>query len=183
MGRTQKITLSAFFIALIIISGTVLNIRLPGNLPNLSTQFFFSALTGVILGPRLGSVCVAVYLAMGLCGLPVFTQGGGIYYVLKPSFGYLVGYIFCALIMGIAASKFGTKIKFLIPAAFISLAVLYTIGTVYMYFVLNLYLKIDTSIIGAIKAGVVPFIITDSVWCVLIGVCGNRLALLREKIF
>lgn len=180
-SKTLNLTLSALFIALIIIAGTVLNIKLPGNLPNLSTQFFFCALAGVFLGSKLGGASVLIYVIIGLCGLPVFTQGGGIYYVFKPSFGYIVGYIFCALIMGYAAQKWGDRFVPLLIAAFISLLVLYTFGTVYLYLILNLYLNVDTDVFKALQMGVLPFVITDSIWCVLIAVCGSRLKRLIIK--
>ena len=38
-----------------------------------------------------GSLAVAVYVAVGLAGIPVFAAGGGIQYVFRPSFGYLLG--------------------------------------------------------------------------------------------
>ena len=37
---------------------------------------------------------------IGLLGLPVFTQGGGIGYVLQPSFGFLLGLIPAAAVIG-----------------------------------------------------------------------------------
>ena len=41
-----------------------------------------------------------VYVGIGLAGLPVFTQGGGIGYFLQPTFGYLIGYIAGAFVVG-----------------------------------------------------------------------------------
>ena len=43
-------------------------------------------------------------LMMGLLGLPVFASGGGFSYVLLPSFGYLIGFLFGSIIVGFSVS-------------------------------------------------------------------------------
>lgn len=48
---------------------------------------------------------MAVYCFSGLVGLPVFAAGGGIAYVLKPSFGYILGFIASAMTAGLIAGK------------------------------------------------------------------------------
>ena len=62
-------------------------------------------LAGLMLGGRLGAISVCVYVAIGLAGLPVFTQGGGITYVLKPTFGYLIGFAVGTYVTGAIANK------------------------------------------------------------------------------
>jgi biotin transport system substrate-specific component len=60
-------------------------------------------LAGVALGPRLGAASQAAYLAVGLLGLLVFATGGGPGYVLTPTFGFLVGFVLAAAVVGLAA--------------------------------------------------------------------------------
>ncbi|MBM3273524.1 MAG: biotin transporter BioY, partial [Candidatus Sericytochromatia bacterium] len=50
-------------------------------------------LTGVFLRPWHAAMAQAVMLAVGLAGLPIFLEGGGPAYALKPTFGYLLGFI------------------------------------------------------------------------------------------
>jgi len=57
------------------------------------------------LGWRIGVATVALYLIEGLSGLPVFANGGGLAYVFSPSFGFLVGYLPMALLIGWAADR------------------------------------------------------------------------------
>lgn len=57
-------------------------------------------LTGALLGPRRGGLAVALYLALGLGGLPIFTSGGGITYLAQPTFGYLLAFFPAVIIVG-----------------------------------------------------------------------------------
>ena len=61
-----------------------------------SFAVFFALAT---LGGRMGTVCVAVYLALGAVGLPVFTGfQGGFGVLLGPTGGYLWGFLAAALL-------------------------------------------------------------------------------------
>lgn len=82
--------LCAMFAALLTVGG-FLRIPLPG-VP-LTLQSFFVFLAGLLLGKRRGAMACGVYLLVGLFGAPVFAQGGGIGYLLQPTFGYLLGFI------------------------------------------------------------------------------------------
>ncbi len=57
--------------------------------------------TGAILGPKLGSLAVALYLFLGALGLPIFSEGGsGIDHLIGMSGGYLFGFLFAACLLG-----------------------------------------------------------------------------------
>ena len=61
-------------------------------------------LAGVMLGPTAGAASVALYLGMGISGLPVFAGPvAGPAYLLGPTGGYLVGFIAGAAIVGLIA--------------------------------------------------------------------------------
>lgn len=66
-------------------------------------------LTGALLGPRRGGLAVALYLALGLGGLPIFTNGGGFSYVGQPTFGYLAAFLPAVIVVGrlAEAPRFG----------------------------------------------------------------------------
>ena len=53
-------------------------------------QTFFTALAGLALPPRWAAMSQLTYLIIGLMGVPVFALGGGIGYILQPTFGYLL---------------------------------------------------------------------------------------------
>lgn len=66
-------------------------------------------LTGALIGPRRGGLAVALYLALGLGGLPIFTNGGGPAYLGQPTFGYLAAFLPAVIIVGRTADapRFG----------------------------------------------------------------------------
>lgn len=184
---TYKLTMTALFVALMAISGTVLKIPLPPPLPNLSMQFFFSVLAGIILGPKLGAISMLVYLILGLLGLPIFTTGGGLGYIFYPSFGYILGFIGSAFISGFVKNFFQKKynqlsVSHLILGCFLSLCFVYLCGVTYIYLIKNFYTHDNISMIKAIQIGMLSFIITDSLWCILAGYIGKKIIKLTKNI-
>lgn len=132
----QALCLCALFTALIAV-GAFLRIPLP--LIPFTLQTLFIMLSGLLLGKKWAPVSCAVYLVLGLAGLPIFTQGGGIGYVLKPTFGYLLGFIAGAWVIGALAGK-NAGYRRLLLACFAGLAVIYLFGTVYYYLLSACYL-------------------------------------------
>ena len=59
----------------------------------ITLQCFFTAMAGLLLGARLGALSQALYVGLGLVGLPIFAAGGGFSYVFNPTFGFLLGLI------------------------------------------------------------------------------------------
>ena len=96
-------------------------------------------MAGLLLGKRLGALSVAVYVALGLAGLPIFAEGGGLGYLFRPSFGYLIGFCAGAWVTGAIAEKGGRKPGFgrLLAANFAGLFVVYLFGMVYYYVIGN----------------------------------------------
>jgi biotin transport system substrate-specific component len=92
----------AIFVALMV-AGTYIQIPFP--LVPLTFQTVFAVLAGLLLGWKKGAIALSVYMIMGLIGIPVFSGGGGIYYVVKPSFGYIIGFIFSAAVSGMFYTK------------------------------------------------------------------------------
>ena len=116
-------------------------IRIPIPVVPFTLQFLFTTLAGILLGAKAGAVSVGIYIAMGLIGLPVFAEGGGFAYVLKPSLGYIIGFAAAAYVTGAIAEKSERPgVKRLLAAAFAGLAIVYVFGMVYYYFMSNFYL-------------------------------------------
>ena len=93
----REISLVALFAAL---SGIGAFIRVPIPYVPLTLQTLMVMFSGLILGGRLGALSQLVYILVGLLGMPIFSQGGGPGYVLQPTFGYLLGFICGAYVIG-----------------------------------------------------------------------------------
>ena len=92
----------AIFVALMIAGAFI---KIPFPFMPLTFQTVFAVLAGLLLGWKKGMIATATYAVMGLIGIPVFTSGGGIFYVTMPSFGYILGFIASAGVAGIAYSR------------------------------------------------------------------------------
>lgn len=66
-----------------------------------SGQIAVVCLIGATLGARAGFLAVALYLALGFGGLPVFAHGGGPAYLGQPTVGYLLGFLPAAIWVGL----------------------------------------------------------------------------------
>ena len=140
-SNVSEMTLCSLFTALTAV-GAFIQVPVPG-LDYFTLQFFFVLLAGLLLGSRRGCVSVAVYVALGLCGVPVFAAGGGFGYVLRPSFGYLLGFIAAAFLTGLVREKFNimhSGFHQALFASFCGFAVCYAVGLTYKYFIFNFYL-------------------------------------------
>ena len=127
---------------------------------SLTLQTFAVAIIGYTLKWKRAAFVYITYIIMGLIGIPVFSGGGGIFYVLKPSFGFIIGFIFSGMISGsnvLNNSKIAHFIK-----GIIGLLVGDLIGLIYMYFILKFYLNsANANVIFVLQAGFLPFIIKD----------------------
>ncbi len=161
------------FAALIIV-GAQIKFQI-GTIP-FTMQFAFANLAGLLLGRKLGATSVIVYVLLGLIGLPVFAGGGGIAYLFKPSFGYLIGFIIGAFVAGDLSErlKFKAFANNLI-ASLANLVIVYTIGVVYLYFSMKMIAPDKAmSFATALQVGVIIFIPSDLTWSVLGSLVATR---------
>lgn len=139
-------------------------------------------LAGLILGGRLGAIAVCAYIMMGLLGLPVFAEGGGLAYVLRPSFGYLLGFAAASYVTGHIANQVKNPGHGrLLLANFIGLAIVYFFGMLYYYLISRFYLGTP---IGLWPLFLYCFLLAvpgDIVLCVLGAYLGKRLIPLRDR--
>lgn len=143
----RTIAYCALFAALIA-AGAFIQIPLPA-LP-ITFQTMFVLLAGMLLGPGPGMASCAVYLAVGLAGLPVFTRGGGFGYVLQPSFGFIIGFCFGALITGWFVKRTAKPgFRHYFAAGLAGTAAIYLVGMTYFWLIYR-FIKGDTLGIGAL---------------------------------
>jgi biotin transport system substrate-specific component len=122
--RTRRAVLVALF-AVFTAVGAFVRIPLPG-VP-FTLQVPAVLLAGVALGPWLGAASQLTYVALGLLGLPVFASGGGPGYVLTPTFGFLVGFVAAAFVVGLVV---GDPARSGTPR--VALALVLGIATIYL---------------------------------------------------
>ena len=162
--KTRQMVFCALFAALTA-AGIFIKIPIPGTPMSFTLQTFFIFLAGLLLEPKFALISQAVYAAIGLIGLPVFMNGGGLGYVLQPSFGFIIGFCVTAMLISLLVrrnilvliskksgeSKAPEIIK-IIGYSLLCVAVMYVIGVAYMSIIMNAYMgkgvPLDTIIIA-----------------------------------
>ncbi|SKC85669.1 biotin transporter BioY [Maledivibacter halophilus] len=161
---TRDMILVALFAALTAIGAYLV---IPTQPVPFTLQILFSMYAGVFLGAKLGFFSQIVYVLMGLVGLPVFAGGvGGFFHILKPTFGYLIGFILCAAVIGKITENISNPKGFfgfskVFGAGALGLFTVYAVGVSYLYGIVNFYLGSTMSFSAALKTGFYPFIIQD----------------------
>lgn len=152
-NRTREMTTVAVMAALMCVAGP-LTIAV-GPIP-LSLCSFAVYLAGAVLGAKLGAMAVAVYLLIGLVGVPVFSGfTGGAGKLVGVTGGYLVGYLACAWLTGLAAGK---RPGWRLPAMMVAgTAALYAVGTAWFVF------QTKNPLGAALGLCVLPFLPGDGV--------------------
>ncbi|ROR28344.1 biotin transport system substrate-specific component [Mobilisporobacter senegalensis] len=108
----QDMVLIGMFTAILSILSQI-SFQLPGGIP-ITLQTFAVALLAIVLGAKLGTYSVLIYLLIGAVGFPVFANfKGGLSALAGPTGGYLIGFIFMAFITGLGkGKKFPLRILF-----------------------------------------------------------------------
>lgn len=166
--KTRDMILISLFAALVAIGAFI---KIPIGPVPFSMQFVFCAFAGVFLGSKKGGLSVLLYVIIGLIGIPVFTKGGGPTYVFQPTFGYLIGFILAAFIIGFITERIEKPNAINVTIACLAgLAVVYVIGVAYLFLIVNVYMGTTAfTFSSAIAAGFTPFIIPDLFWSFLVG--------------
>lgn len=139
--KTKELTTCALFTALIAIGAFIkIDIPLPMYTMHFTLQWFFVLMVGFLLGSKLATLSVIVYLCIGLVGVPVFAAGGGPMYIFRPGFGFLLGFVIAAYLIGMITEKIkkNSAIALILPAT-VGLVAYYTIGAIYFYCMTNFY--------------------------------------------
>lgn len=132
-------------------------------------------ITAALLGWKKGTISVLVYILIGLVGVPVFAGfSGGIGSVASPAFGYVIGFIFTAIVVGLCKNIFKNKIIPLVISMVIGLFLCYIVGTIWF---MSVYGITGTSVdLGAVLGWCVwPFIVPDVCKIAVAAILVNRL--------
>jgi len=175
MNNTRRYVSIAVFTALIAVGGFI-SVPFFNTGIEISLQTLFVVIAGLFLGARDGALAVLIYLAMGLLGLPVFTQGGGIAYVVKPSFGYLMGFPIGAAVAGAICpqAKKPTRGRAFV-ASLAAMLPIYIIGVTYQELILHYYMGVEWTAIVAALPSMVALLLKDAAVCGLAATLYPRL--------
>lgn len=158
-AHVKSMILAALFAALTAVGAFI---QIPLGFTSITLQVLFSCLAGVLLGAKWGAISQTVYVALGLVGLPVFTQGGGLGYLAKPSMGFLFGLILLSWLAGLLTRADCSPFRVALACVAGDLA-MYAVALPYMYLVLNLYMGAGKSALDVVRGGMLIFLPGDAV--------------------
>ena len=168
---TYQMAVTALMAAVLCVLGPL---TVPIGAVPISLANFVICLTAWLLGPKFGTLSVAVYLCIGLIGVPVFSgYGAGLAKLAGPTGGYLVGYLLLALIGGLFIEKSNGNPVVSGIGLVLGDAACYVLGTAWFVF------QIQCELGYALSVCVYPFIALDLAKIVVSCVVG---ALLRKRL-
>lgn len=170
-SKTLTLTYIALSAALIAVCSWI---SIPTTVP-FTLQTFAVCLVTALLGTKRGIFAVIVYICLGAVGFPVFSGfKGGFGVLLGTTGGYIIGFIFTALIVGLVVDKLGRSIPVMAAAMVIGIAVCYIFGTAWFMLVYTS----QTGTVGLMTVlgwCVFPFIIPDIIKIVVATILADRL--------
>ena len=168
---TYQMAVTALMAAVMCVLGPL---TVPIGAVPISLANFVICLTAWLLGPKFGTLSVAVYLCIGLIGVPVFSgYGAGLAKLAGPTGGYLVGYLLLALIGGLFIEKSNGNPVVSGIGLVLGDAACYVLGTAWFVF------QMQCELGYALSVCVYPFIALDLAKIVVSCVVG---ALLRKRL-
>lgn len=174
--KTKQMVLIALMTAVTCVLGP-LSIPLPFSPVPISLTNFAIFLAIFVLGMKSGTISFIIYLLLGAVGVPVFSSfRGGLQVLAGPTGGYLIGFIFLALIMGFALDHFDRKLVPTIIGMIIGMAVCYAFGTVWLAKLLSLSFK------EGLMMGVIPYLAGDAAKIIIAAIVGPKLYGATQKI-
>ncbi len=156
----QKTKWSVREMALVAIMSAVMCVLGPMSVPigpvpiSLTNLAIYLAI--YILGGKRATLSYLVYLLIGMAGVPVFSGfTGGFGKLFGPTGGYLIGFIFMALLAGLFIDRAHQKVSWSLLGMILGTIVCYAFGTVWLAYQAHL------SMAAALAAGVIPFVPVD----------------------
>ncbi|MGH7608715.1 MAG: biotin transporter BioY [Candidatus Dormibacteria bacterium] len=160
--RVRDLLVVAGYAALVGLSAQLV-ITLPFTPVPITGQTFAVLLGGMAAGTRRGVLGMLLYLLAGVAGVPWFAQGQGGWAVLSsPSFGYVLGFVVAAGLLGWLASRgFDRHPATVILALVAANAVIYLCGAGWLSW------RLHTGLGQTLSLGVTPFLLGDAIKAVL----------------
>lgn len=153
--NTRQMALIGLMTALVCIAGPI-SIAIPISPVPISLGTLAIYFVLIVLGMKRGVLSVLLYILLGLAGLPVFTGfTGGVGKLFGPTGGYIIGYVFMALICGFFVDKWHKHLFITTLGLILGTVVCYGFGTIWLAYQTKL------TFVSALATGVLPFIPGD----------------------
>lgn len=175
-NNIQNLTLTALMAAILCVAGPIV---IPIGMVPMSFANMAIYLTIILLDKKRAVISVAIYLLIGLVGLPVFSGfTGGVGKLFGPTGGYLIGYLAVCWIAGMILEKRSFVKKENVPdkedgrigkstntAKMIKQILALAVGTLSLYMIGTVWLMYQSNLtfIAALSVGAFPFIPFDIV--------------------
>lgn len=171
--RSLRSVIAALFGAVIAVCSFI---YIPLGAVPVTLQVFAVCVSAGVLGSA-GAISVAVYLLLGLAGLPVFSGfQAGIGALAGPTGGFLLGFLPMALVAGLITEKKRKKFINYLLAFSAGLLICYVMGVLmYMY----LYCGGNVSFAEAFTVCVLPYLVPDIIKIILAATVTRAL---RERV-
>ncbi len=152
-SNIRKMVFASLFAAMMAV-GAYIKIPVPISPVPITLQVLFVLMAGAMLGARWGTISVIVYLFLGIAGLPVFSGGSsGLGVLFGPTGGYLIGFMFAALIIGILCDRYGRD-----KVHFNALFMLAGLFVIYLFGILQLMNVASLTLPEAVAIGLLSYI-------------------------
>lgn len=173
--KTKDLTLCALMLALLAVFS---QFAIPIGPIAITLQTFVVYLIGSLLTPRNAFITTLSYLILGLAGLPVFAGfKGGLQAILLPSFGFILAWIPATTIQ----AWFLAKTDSIVWSNVLNYILTYSIGLVYMGFIMSSGLENFMAISDILWIGLLPFIPGDIIKIVIATLIIKKLRDYRQK--
>lgn len=165
-SKIKTMTMISLMTAVLCILGPI-TLPIPVSPVPISLVTLIIFLSVYILGKKRGTISCLLYLLIGFVGLPVFSGfTGGVGCLFGPTGGYMIGYVFMAIMSGFFIEKWNTKRILHVVGMVIGTMICYLFGTIW------LSVQAGMSFYAALGAGVIPFLIGDSIKIVMAVIIG-----------
>lgn len=172
-NKIKSMTIISLMTAILCILGPI---TLPIPISPIPISFVTLAIyiSVYVLGMKRGTISCLLYLLIGFIGLPVFSGfSGGVGRLLGPTGGYMLGYVFIAVICGFFIDRWMTKRVLHIIGMVLGTIVCYLFGTIW------LSMQAGMSFYAALGVGVLPFILGDMIKITAASIAGP---LIRKRL-
>lgn len=171
---TQNMVLIAIFTALIVVCSWI---RVPVQPVPFTLQTFAVFVTAGLLGSKRGTISVIVYILLGIIGVPVFAGQvkSGPSVIAGPTGGYIVGFIFTAIVTGLIVEKAANKLEGVAKIVVTALAMLvgdvicFAIGTIWFMILMK------NGLVATLGLCVFPYIIPDIIKIIVAVIIVDRM--------
>ncbi len=145
-----------------------------GSIP-ITLQTMAVCLIAGLFGWKRGTASIIIYMIIGAIGVPVFSGfKAGLGVLSGPTGGYIVGFIFTAVIVGFVSDKTDGKLWKIIAAMVVGILACYAFGTGWFYVA---FVNSDSpkSLLEVLTLCVFPYLLPDAVKIAVASVLVNRL--------